>query len=286
MPLDYDHAMGVASQDLEFAYDDRKTMLYALAIGMARDPMDRRELDFVFEKNLLAVPTLATVISPGALDVRRLNIDYAQMLHGEQRLTMHRPLPAAARIKVDTRTISLHDKGAGKGALIVSEIAIRDALTGEAYCTLNPLHFARGDGGFAMDDRASAPPPQAHGIPDRPPDRQHVLQTRPDQALLYRLLGDRNELHIDPDVAAEAGFERPILHGLCTYGMCCHAVLAKMCDYDAARLRSFEARFSAPVIPGDNLTIDLWRDGDVVSFEASVRERGVKVIRNGRALIG
>ncbi len=286
MALDYDHAMNVSQQDLQFEYEDHKAMLYALGIGMGRDPLDEKELAFVYEKNLRAVPTLATVISPGALDVRRLNIDYAMMLHGEQRLTVHKPLPAAARISVDTRTLSLHDKGPGKGALIVSEVTIRDAQTNEVYCTLNPLHFARGDGGFSTDARASEPPPPVHSVPDRPPDMRHALNTRLDQALLYRLLGDRNALHADPQVAREAGFDRPILHGLCTYGMCCHAVLAKTCDYDPARLRGFDVRFSAPVIPGDDLHIDLWRDGDVVSFEARVPERGVTVIKNGRALLG
>jgi acyl dehydratase len=287
MAIDFDSAMAAGARDLPFAYADTQTMLYALAIGMGRDPLDARELDFVYEKGLRAVPTLATVIAWGARDVRTLGVDYARILHGEQRLTLHRPLPVAASLRVDTRTVSIHDKGAGKGALIVSRIDIADAATGEALCTLEPTHFARGDGGFsAADGRDSGPVAPPHALPDRAPDTIRTLTTTPEQPLFYRLLGDRNPLHADPNVARAAGFERPILHGLCTYGLCCHAVLKAIIDYRAELIRQFDVRFSAPVFPGETLRVELWRDGDTVSFRAIATGREAVVVNNGRCLLG
>jgi acyl dehydratase len=283
MALDYSAAMAAKSDGLEYAYADTQTMLYALAIGMGRDPLDERELAFVYEKNLRAMPTLATVIAWGARDVRTLGVDYAKILHGEQRLTLHRPLPVAAKLSVDTRTKSIHDKGAGKGALIVSEIAIRDASTGDMLCTLEPTHFARGDGGLSDDSGPATPP---HIVPDRVADAMCELDTLAAQPLFYRLLGDRNVLHADPDAARAAGFDRPILHGLCTYGICCHAVLKAMIDYRAELIRQFDVRFTAPVYPGERLRIALWRDRDVISFRATAIGREAVVVDNGRCLLG
>jgi acyl dehydratase len=286
MGIDFHAAMAARSDGLARSYDDARTMLYALAIGMGRDPLDPRELPFVYEKDLRAVPTLASVIAFGAYDVRTLGVDYARVLHGEQRLVLHRPLPIAAELAVTTRTKSLHDKGPGKGALIVSQTLISDAATGEPLCTLEPTHFARGDGGFAAETGDSGPAPRPHALPERAPDAGCELATTPEQPLFYRLLGDRNPLHADPEAARAGGFERPILHGLCTYGMCCHAVLKTMIDYRADLIREFDVRFSAPVMPGDRLAIDLWRDGDTVSFRARVPDRAVTVIDNGRCLLG
>lgn len=286
MALDFASAMAAKSDGLAYAYTDAQTMLYALAIGIGRNPLDDRELPFVYEKALVAMPTLATVIAWGARDVRTLGVDYSKVLHGEQRLTLHRPLPVAARLSASTRTKSIHDKGASKGALIVSEITIADAETGDLLCTLEPTHFARGDGGFADISGDSGPARLPHGVPDHPADAICFLETLPAQPLLYRLLGDRNVLHADPEAARKAGFERPILHGMCTYGMCCHAVLKTMIDYRADLIRAFDARFTAPVYPGERLRIALWREGDVISFKAWADAREVVVIDNGRCVIG
>lgn len=285
MALDFASAMAAKSDDLAYAYTDVHTMLYALAIGMGRDPLDTRELPFVYEQALVAVPTLATVIAWGARDVRTLGVDYSKVLHGEQRLTLHRPLPVAARLTASTRTLSIHDKGASKGALIVSEITIRNADTGDVLCTLEPTHFARGDGGFADASGDSGPARLPHGVPDRPADALCFLETQPAQPLLYRLLGDRNVLHADPVAARAAGFKQPILHGMCTYGMCCHAVLKTMIDYRADLIRAFDARFTSPVYPGERLRIALWREGDIVSFKAWADAREVVVIDNGRCVL-
>ena len=285
MALDYNTAMAAQESDLPYAYDEYKTMLYALSVGMGRDPLDTHELEFAFEKNLRALPTLATVIAFGARDVRKLGVDYAKVLHGEQKLTLHRSLPVAAMLLVNVRTKGVYDKGADKGALIVSETAIRLADSNEPLCTLQGTHFARGDGGFSAKTGDTGTPPAPHPIPDRAPDLTCVLPTTANQALLYRLLGDGNVLHADPEAAQFAGFEKPILHGLCTYGICCHAVLKTVCDYRCEMIKSFDVRFSAPVYPGETIRVEMWRDGETVSFRALVEERNVVVINNGRCLL-
>jgi acyl dehydratase len=165
--------------------------------------------------------------------------------------------------------------------VLVNETVWTDEA-GEKVATLTGSTFARGDGGFGGPSEGA---PEPHQVPDRKPDLSVPFETRPDQALLYRLNGDRNPLHSDPDVAKRAGFPRPILHGLCTYGITCRAVLQEICDYDPSRILSHQVRFSAPVFPGDVITVDLWRDGDVVSFEARVLDRGATVIRNGKTVL-
>ena len=286
MPIDFAAAMAAHDDDLTYAYDDAKTMLYALSVGMARDPLDEQELAFVYEKHLVALPSMATVIASGARDVRTLGVNYALILHGEQKLTLHRPLPVSASLLVNTRTKGVYDKGAGKGAIIVSEIAIRLAETQEPLCTLETTHFARDDGGFSATSGDSGTAPAPHPLPDRAPDHRCVMPTTPVQPLFYRLLGDRNILHADPDAARAAGFDRPILHGLCTYGICCHAIVKTLCDYRPELIRQFDVRFSAPVFPGETLAVEMWRDGDTVSFRALAEERGAVVINNGRCVIG
>jgi len=149
--------------------------------------------------------------------------------------------------------------------------------------TVTATFFARGDGGFGGPSEGQ---PEPHPIPARAPDASIDIPTRVDQAVIYRLSGDYNPLHIDPAFAKMAGFPRPILHGMCTYGITCRAVLQTYADYDGARIKSHQARFSAPVFPGETITVDLWRDGDVVSFEARVQARGVTVIKNGKTVLG
>ena len=172
------------------------------------------------------------------------------------------------------------DKGAGRGALLFVERTVRDGDSGEDLATLRSTTFARGDGGCG-GTTATAPPP--HPVPDRAPDLACDLPTAPNSALIYRLSGDPNPLHASPAVAAAAGFDRPILHGLCTLGVAGHAILKTCCGYDPARLRSMALRFSAPVYPGETIRTEMWRDGAVVSFRARVVERDVVVLNNGRA---
>ena len=255
-------------------------MLYALAIGMGSDPENGDELAFVYEKNLKAVPTLATVVAWGAnLGAERLGLNRALTVHGEESITWHRPLPAAGSVIATSRVVAAYDKGE-KGAVVEREMQLRDAH-GTLLVSLLRTAFARGDGGFGGP--SETPPP--HQVPARVPDLVLEFATRPDQALLYRLCGDRNPLHADPAVARGGGFPRPILHGLCTYGICCRAILQAYCRFEPDRMKSLSARFSAPVLPGDRLAVRLWRDHDIISFEAAVPARDVTVIKSGRSRI-
>jgi acyl dehydratase len=282
MPIDYARAKALTVTGETGRYGDRETMLYALGIGMGSDPLDTNELPFVYENGLKVVPTQATVIASGFSLIGQTGINYAMVVHGEQRLTMHKPLPGAASITSDSRIVEIVDKGAGKGAVVITETLVKEAATGEALCTLSSSIFARGDGGFGGPPSGG---PEPHVVPDRAPDLELEFATRPDQALLYRLSGDRNPLHADPAFAKMVGFERPILHGLCTYGITCRAVLAGYCDMDPARIGAHDVRFSAPVFPGETISVQMWKDGNVISFEARVKTRDAVVIRNGRCLL-
>lgn len=276
----YDEFLTLRDNDRPFSHTDRDTMLYALAAGMGRDPLDTAELPFVFEgAGLKAMPSMAAVLTRSPL-ARTLPIDMTMLLHGEQRLEIHQPVPPAANILASTRITEIIDKGAGKGALIYDETIARDADSGEPLYTVRATLFARGDGGFGGPPST---PPTPHAIPARAPDIVHITQTRPDQALLYRLCGDRNPLHADPALAVRAGFPVPILHGLCTYAIACRAVLASVCDFDPARIRTFDLRFTSPVLPGDTLETDIWIDGDTISFRCRVPARNVVAIDNGRS---
>jgi acyl dehydratase len=266
-------------------------MLYALSIGLGADPLDQRELPFVFEESLKVLPTAATVLArAGAADppqsevpdgMRLSTLDTARVLHGEQSVRLRRPLPPSGTFTVATRTVAAYDKGPGKGAVVVTETTWADN-GGTEIAALTGSVFARGDGGFGGP---AAGPPYPHAHPDRAPDLSVDISTRPDQALLYRLNGDYNPLHADPARARYAGFDRPILHGLCTYGLTCRAVLESIASYDSDAIVSHQARFSSPVFPGELLTVDLWQDGPVISFEARVKERDTVVIRNGKTVL-
>ncbi len=281
MPIAYPDILDLKTTGQRFVFGDRETMLYALSIGLGADPLNAQELPFVYENGLKAVPTLATVVAWGA-SPGPMNLNYLMVVHGEQSVELHRPMPTAAELLADSRVVGVYDKGP-KGAVVVTETVLNDAKDGQPIVTLTSSIFARGDGGFGGPSEGQ---PDPHPRPERAPDMSLDLPTRPDQALLYRLCGDRNPLHADPQFAKMAGFPRPILHGLCTYGLTCRAVLQAYCDFDPARIRSHAARFSAPVFPGDTVTVDLWRDGDVVSFEARVKDRDATVIRNGKAVLG
>jgi acyl dehydratase len=282
MAVTYESLMALKSLGDEFTYTDRETMLYALGVGMGRDPLNLDELPYVYENGLKTVPTMASVIAWGQRTIGMAGINYLLVVHGEQRLTMHRPLPAAATIISDERVTAAVDKGPGKGALIYTEKVIRLKDTNELLCTTGGTIFARGDGGFGGPSSGG---PEPHAIPDRKPDVICESDTRPDQALLYRLSGDRNPLHSDPNVAKMAGFPRPILHGLCSYGTACRAVLSTICKYDHTMIGGFDVRFSSPVFPGETIVTEMWKDGNVVSFRSKVKERDVVVLNNGKCIL-
>jgi acyl dehydratase len=277
-----------------FTYGDKDVMLYALGVGMSHDPMDERELAFTYEKNLKVIPTAATVLSSamgrparGAEQVeqkpghRPSQINYLMVVHGEQKVELHKPLPTSGTFTAEGRTIGAFDKGKDKGAVIYNETVWTDE-NGEKVATLTGSTFARGDGGFGGPSEGA---PEPHTVPSRKADLSVDIPTREDQALIYRLNGDRNPLHSDPESAKRSGFPRPILHGLCTYGITCRAVLQAITGFDPDRILSHQARFSAPVFPGDTITVDLWTDGPVISFEARVKDRNATVIKNGKTAL-
>lgn len=283
MALNYDELMARAEFDIPFSYSDSDTMLYALCVGMGRDPMHPKELPYVYEQGgrPSTMPTLATVLTPDMFP-QDLGWDYSQVLHSEQRMQLYRPLPAAADLLINKRVVDAFDRGASRGALILLEAEGRLASDDTVLFTIGSTVLARGDGGFGGP---SGKGPAPHRAPRREPDLSCDIGTRSDQALFYRLTGDRNPLHADPAAAIAVGFERPILHGLCTFGVACKAVLQTICDYDYTLIEQFDGRFSAPVTPGDTITTDMWQDGNIISFRCTARERDVVVLRNGKCTL-
>jgi acyl dehydratase len=294
MPIFYPDILDQKTAARTFTYGDKDVMLYALGVGMSHDPMDERELAFTYEKNLKVIPTAATVLASamgrparGADQVeqkpghRPSQINFLMVVHGEQKVELHKPLPTSGTFTAQGRTVGAFDKGKDKGAVIVNETVWTDEA-GEKVATLTGSTFARGDGGFGGPSEGQ---PEPHQIPSRKADLSVDISTREDQALLYRLNGDRNPLHSDPESAKRSGFPRPILHGLCTYGITCRAVLQAITGYDPDQILSHQARFSAPVFPGDTITVDLWKDGTNISFEARVAARNATVIKNGLTVL-
>jgi len=282
MAIDYDKLMKREFPEVEKAYTSKDTMLYGLGLGLGMDPLDEAQLRFVYEKDLRALPTMAAVLGhPGfwAKDPDT-GLDWVRILHGEQSLVFHQPLPPEGSIRAKSRITRIIDKGADKGALLFLETECEDAASGSALYTARSTIFARGDGGFG-GPQESAPPP--HPIPAGAPQEVCDLPTLAQAALIYRLSGDDNPLHAEPAVAAQAGYKAPILHGLCTFGVAGHALLKTYCDYDPTRLKAIQVRFSAPVYPGETLRTEMWREGNLVSFRTRVVERDLVVLNNGRA---
>src|SRR5664279_1510745 len=268
MPIKYDELMALKNLGQKYAYTDREVMLYAYGIGMGADPMDEKELAFVNEavatpRPLKVVPTFASVAAWGA-NPGEMNLNRVMVVDGERDITFHRPFSTSAHITADSTVLDAFDKG-------------------EELATLVASRFARGDGGFGGPSEGQ---PEPHKVPARAPDKSIDILTRPDQALVYRLCGDRNPLHSDPEFAKRAGFPKPILHGMCTYGITCRGILQTYADYDPTAFRQHVARFSSPVYPGETVTMDLWKDGNVISFEAKVKARNVAVIKSGKTVLG
>jgi acyl dehydratase len=288
--LDYHVCKNWTFPDIVHRYTERDSMLYALGLGFGSDPMDRGALRFVYEKNLQAVPTLATVMGSPGIWWRdpRTGADAVKLVHGEQDIRLLRPLAASGTLVARNRVISLTDKGAGKGAIAVLLRSLVDEATGETVAESRNVTFLRGDGGFSDISGVSDPGPEPlPAVPERAADIEVSYATRPETALIYRLSGDVNPLHADPDVAAKAGFDRPILHGLCTYGMGARAVIENVLGHDAARLKRLAVRFTSPVWPGETVRYELWREGDArLSLRASVDARKVVVLNNGVVEIG
>jgi acyl dehydratase len=284
MGINYDKLLALKLPDAEHTYGDKDTMLYALGIGLGHDPADRAQLEFVYEKNLKALPTFACLLGYPGFWVRDLDtgIDWVRIVNGEQGFTLNAPVKPRGTVVGKTRIVEVIDKGEGKGAVVYTERKITDKASGELLATVTQTTFCRADGGFGGPPRESPP---SHKVPDRAPDMVCDLGTRPEMALIYRLSADLNPLHADLDVAKAAGFPRPILHGLGTFGVVGHALLKTVCNYDPTRFTAMSGRFSAPVFPGETIRTEIWRDGNVVGFRALVPERNIVAMSNGRAEI-
>lgn len=284
MPLDYATVKNWRFDEVRQRYEQKDTMLYALGIGLGQDPEDAGQLRYVYEKDLQAFPTMSVVLGYPGFWVQdpRAGIDWVKVVHGEQRLTVHAPLPTSGVVVGRSRNTHVIDKGADKGAIVITERTLHDE-NGTCLATLRQSTFCRGDGGFGPGDDS---PDALPAVPGGKPDLQCELRVPPSAALLYRLNADRNPLHADPDVAHQAGYPRPILHGLCSYGVAAHAIVKSCCDYDASRLTSLNARFSAPVYPGETLQCDMWRmpDGQI-RFQVRARERDLVVMSHGTATV-
>jgi len=288
--LDYHVCKNWAFPDIVHRYTERDTMLYALGLGLGADPMDRGALRFVYEKNLQAVPTMATVMGSPGIWWRdpKTGADFVKLVHGEQDVRLLRPLAPEGTLIARNRVLSLTDKGAGKGALAVVLRSLIDAASGETVAESRNATFLRGDGGFSEVSGISDPGPEPlPAVPARPADLEASYATLPEAALIYRLSGDVNPLHADPEVAAKAGFDRPILHGLCTYGMGARAVIEKVLGFEAARLTRLAVRFTSPVWPGETVRYELWRESDtLLRLRASVDARQAVVLNNGVVEVG
>jgi acyl dehydratase len=283
--LDYDAVKNWQFEPVVQSYTERDSMLYALGLGLGADPLHLGQLHYVYERNLQTIPTMATVLgSPGFWwRDSRTGADWVKLVHGEQSIRVFRPLPTKATVVAQNRVVSITDKGAGKGAIVVIKREITDQGSGELLAEVAHGTFLRGDGGYSSDPAKSDPGPAVlPAPPDRAPQFEVELATFEQQALIYRLSGDYNTLHADPEVARAAGFPRPILHGLCTYGMAAHAVLISATNYDSSRISALAVRFTAPVFPGETIRFQLWeRDSASFHLRARVESRNVVVINNG-----
>jgi acyl dehydratase len=281
MPLNYERIMAYRPADIPIAYGPRDCIIYALGIGIGMDPMDPGQLKFVYEKELAAFPSMPVVLGwHGPLRDQAFGLDHRMMVAAALKVVLHEPLAIEAKLVARPRVREVIDRGAGSAAIIEMT---RDLLAadGRVVATVDNSTLARKHGGFGGKVTEITPP---HQMPATPPQRIIELPTPPNLALLYRLTGDMNPLHADPEHARAVGFERPILHGAATYGVAAHAVVRHM-DYRAEDLASIEARFVRPVFPGDTLRTEIWRDGNRISFQCRVNGRDGLVLTNGLATL-
>jgi acyl dehydratase len=275
-----DHSLvGVQSEPVEKSWNSDQVLLYALGLGAgAEDPL--QELEFTTENTagveLKVLPTYAVLAAQARGGRKFGDFDPAKLVHAEQGFELHAPLPVDGRVSITTTITGMYDKG--KGALVSTEAKAVDAETGKDLITSRSGVFIVGEGGFGGDRG----PSDDWAAPDGEPDHVVRFRTRPDQALIYRMSGDRNPLHADPAFAARGGFSRPILHGLCTYGFTGRALLRALCDNEPERFDSMYGRFSRPVLPGDELVTSIWRDGDGSALFRTATGDGTVVIDRGR----
>lgn len=278
----YENAISRRFPEREFSYTASDTILYALGVGVGLSGDDPHAIRYLYERGLQAIPSQTTVVAWEDTWLEEIELDLTKVVHGEQRITLHQPLPASGDIRSRFAIKDIFDKGAGKGAIILAETRLFDAASGTHLATNLSSVFARGNGGFGGQ---AGPVPPLHPVPDRAADRSLVSPTTPNQAVLYRLSGDMNPLHIDQTFAESAGFDRPILHGLCIFGMATYALTRMACDGDAGRIAHIEMRFSAPFFPGESLRTEMWEEADRIAFRCIAEGRDAVVLDRGSLIL-
>lgn len=280
MAIDRDALLATVVEDEPCSYTETDTILYALGVGFAADSVDSDQLPYVYDGTpMRTVPTMANRMLSSTF-LRECGWDARQLAHVEERLELYRPLPPAAEMLANRRVRAVDDLGAEIGARIEIEAELRLARDDTVLFNCSRTIIARNDGGFSGNAITREPPPDK--LPGREADLYCDIQTAPNQALLFRLIDSRHPVHVDRRSAQAAGFDNPVLHGRCTLGIACHAVLRTICDYDFTLISGFSARFTEPVFPGDTIRIEMWQDRDIVSFRGLVPSRGVTVLDNGR----
>ena len=277
MTINYDEIMNMTSENVEISYSDKDSILYSLGIGLGNDPMNLNELKYVYENSQSVLPSMATNFQYHSPLLLKTNINFIMVVHGEQRLSITNALPVSGDFIANAKVIGCYDKGPARGAIIEVETTVKNKKNNEEICKLVSTTFARGDGGFGGPDS----PKKEIFIPDGEPDYVSEISTKPNQALIFRLSGDYNPLHSDPNFAKAAGFEKPILHGMCTYGIACRSLVNEICENDASKLKRFDCRFSSPVYPGETIITEMWKKDKMIYFNSKVKERDKLVLKNG-----
>ncbi|MES5380885.1 3-alpha,7-alpha,12-alpha-trihydroxy-5-beta-cholest-24-enoyl-CoA hydratase [Mycolicibacterium conceptionense] len=284
MPIDLDKALGAELEPIEFSWTSSDIQLYHLGLGAGADPMSTRELSYLVDDTPQVLPTFGNVAvsfhmtEPPKVQFPGIDIELSKVLHASEAVSVPGPIPTSGTAKSVQRFTEIWDKG--KAAVIVSESTVTDE-SGKVLWTTKRSIFARGEGGFGGERG----PAISNELPDRAPDVEISLPTLPQQALLYRLCGDRNPLHSDPAFAAAAGFERPILHGLCTYGIGCKAIVDNLLDGDVAQVASYGARFAGVVIPGETLQANIWKEDGKFIGVLTAPSRDNAVVLSGVELV-
>jgi acyl dehydratase len=287
MTLNYNMLMRMAPIEAHQTYTRRDTMLYALGLGLGLCAVESQaNLQYVFEEDLRALPTMASVLAyPGLwMAEPKYGIEWKKILHVEQWLEMCGTLAPEGTVRSETSVEAIYDKGADKGALVYVKRRLLEEPTAREIAIVRQGVLLRGNGGFGGDP---GPFQTARPTPERPPDCAVSIVTRPEQALIYRLSGDYNPLHASPQVAAQAGFKKPMLHGLATYGIAGYVAVTQLCAGEPSRLHKLEARFSSPVYPGDTLRVEIWRNDDTeANVQVRALERDLVVLKNGLVKYG
>ena len=282
MPIDPAKAVGCVLPESKGEWSQDNVILYHLGVGAGVPATDPNELAYTYEGNLKVLPSYGVIPVSGALGsmagIPGVDINFAMVLHGEQDLEIRKTIPTQARVVHKSRVADIFDKG--KAALIVLEVETSEE-GGEPLFVNRFSIFARGEGGFGGESGPKA----GNQAPDRAPDYQAESTTMPQQALLYRLNGDKNPLHADPEFAKMGGFDTPILHGLCSYGVVCKAVVDTVFGGDTTKVGRYQARFAGVVFPGETIVTSMWKEGDKILVEAKTKERDTPVITNAAITI-